>query len=117
MLKLENYGEHVYPQAQLDTSAQGYCIKSDLERYGCDTRFVENNPNGGTVILDCTHKLDKMTGGHTITFRAYGPENRFAKRKQLRERDEVPNFLAALPFVPDLYFFDAPGVGLRARES
>ena len=114
MCMLAYYGEEVYPQAQFDLSEQGHQLKADLERYGCDTRYVENTPNGGTVLLDCTHKRDKATGAHTISFRAYGPASRFAKRKQLRERDEVPAFLEALTFVPDLYFFDAPEAGPRA---
>ena len=117
MCMLAYYGEEVYPQAQFDMSDQGYRLKADLERYGCDTRYVENIPSGGTAMLDCTHKRDKATGAHTISFRAHGPNSRFAKRKQLRERDEVPAFLEALTFVPDLYFFDAPEAGPRALAA
>ena len=117
MCMLAYYGEEVYPQAQFDLSEQGHQLKADLERYGCDTRYVENIPSGGTAMLDCTHKRDKATGAHTISFRAYGPASRFAKRKQLRERDEVPAFLEALTFVPDLYFFDAPEAGPRALAA
>jgi sugar/nucleoside kinase (ribokinase family) len=114
---LAYHGEEVYPQAQFDLSEQGHQLKADLERYGCDTRYVENIPSGGTAMLDCTHKRDKATGAHTISFRAHGPNSRFAKRKQLRERDEVPAFLEALTFVPDLYFFDAPEAGPRALAA
>lgn len=117
MCMLAYHGEEVYPQAQFDLSEQGLQLKADLERYGCDTRYVENISSGGTAMLDCTHKRDKATGAHTISFRAYGPNSRFAKRKQLRERDEVPAFLEALTFVPDLYFFDAPEAGPRALAA
>ena len=117
MCMLAYHGEEVYPQAQFDMSDQGYRLKADLERYGCDTRYVENISSGGTAMLDCTHKRDKATGAHTISFRTHGPNSRFAKRKQLRERDEVPAFLEALTFVPDLYFFDAPEAGPRALAA
>ena len=117
MCMLAYHGEEVYPQAQFDLSEQGHQLKADLERYGCDTRYVENISSGGTAMLDCTHKRDKATGAHTISFRAHGPNSRFAKRKQLRERDEVPAFLEALTFVPDLYFFDAPEAGPRALAA
>jgi sugar/nucleoside kinase (ribokinase family) len=114
---LAHYGEEVYPQAQFDCSPQGQQIKADLERYGCDTRFVENIPTGGTAILECSHRLDKNTGEHKIAFRSYGPESRFIRRKQLRVKDEVPAFLEALAFVPDLYFFDSPEAGPRALAA
>ncbi len=114
MCMLAHYGEQVYPQAQFDCSPQGLKITDDLRRYGCDTRFVENSEQGGTAILECSHRLDKNTGEHKIAFRAYGPESRFIRRKQLRVKDEVPAFLEALDFVPDLYFFDSPEAGPRA---
>ena len=117
MCMLAHYGEEVYPQAQFDCSPQGQQIKSDLARYGCHTDLVENIPNGGTAILECSHRLDKNTGEHKIAFRSYGPESRFMRRKQLRVKDEVPAFLESLTFVPDLYFFDDPEAGPRALAA
>lgn len=114
MCMLAYLGEQVYPQAQFDCSPQGLKITDDLRRYGCDTRFVENIEKGGTTILECSHRRHKDTGEHTMAFRSYGPNSRFARRKQLRVKDEVPAFLEALEFVPDLYFFDSPEAGPRA---
>ena len=106
-------GVQTYPIAHLDLSEQGSQIKSDLQRYGANVRFVENNENGGTTLLRCTHKRDKMTGEHTISFRATSPGSRFPKRRFIRVLDEAPAFLETLDFVPDIFFFDAAEAGLR----
>ena len=106
-------GVQTYPIAHFDLSEQGQQIKEDLRRYGADVRFVENSPKGGTTLLRCTHKRDKMTGEHTISFRATSPGSRFAKRRFIRVRDEAPAFIANLDFVPDVFFFDAAEAGLR----
>ena len=106
-------GVQTYPIAHFDLSEQGLQIKEDLRRYGADVRFVENSPKGGTTLLRCTHKRDKMTGEHTISFRATSPGSRFAKRRFIRVRDEAPAFIANLDFVPDVFFFDAAEAGLR----
>ena len=88
-------------------------IKDDLQRYGADVRFVENSAGGGTTLLRCTHKRDKMTGEHTTSFRATSPGSRFPRRRFLRVRDEAPAFMEKLDFVPDVFFFDAAEAGLR----
>lgn len=106
-------GADTYPIAQFDQSEQGFKLKADMEKYGCDTRFVENIPNGGTVLLRCTHKLN-AEGEHTASFRATGPASRFARRKHLRAKDEAPAFLEKLDFTPDVYFFDCAAAGNRA---
>lgn len=106
-------GVQTFPIAHLDLSEQGVQIKSDLKRYGADVRFVENSASGGTTLLRCTHKRDKMTGEHTISFRATSPGSRFPKRKFLRVRDEAPAFMENLDFTPDIFFFDAAEAGLR----
>ena len=110
-------GVESYPIAHLDLSEQGLKIKEDLQRYGADVRFVENSENGGTTLLRCTHKRDKMTGEHTTSFRATSPGSRFPKRRFIRLRDEAPAFIEALDFVPDIFFFDAAEAGLRYLAS
>ena len=100
-------GVQSFPIAHLDLSEQGLKIKDDLHRYGADVRFVENSANGGTTLLRCTHKRDKMTGEHTVSFRATSPGSRFPRRRFLRVRDEAPAFIEKLDFVPDVFFFDA----------
>ena len=106
-------GVQTFPIAHLDLSEQGVQIKSDLERYGADVRYVENSASGGTTLLRCTHKRDKTTGEHTVSFRATSPGSRFPKRRFLRVRDEAPVFMESLDFTPDVFFFDAAEAGLR----
>lgn len=106
-------GVQTFPVAHLDMSEQGLKIKDDLLRYGADVRFVENSVHGGTTLLRCTHKRDKATGKHVVSFRATSPGSRFPKRRFLRARDEAPAFMENLDFTPDIYFFDTAEAGLR----
>ena len=106
-------GVQTFPIAHLDISEQGRQIKSDLQRYGADVRFVENSAQGGTTLLRCTHKRNKMTGEHMTSFRATSPGSRFPKRRFIRVRDEAPAFIERLDFTPDVFFFDAAEAGLR----
>ena len=110
-------GVESFPVAHLDQSEQGLQIKDDLLRYGADVRFVENSATGGTTLLRCTHKRDKMTGEHTASFRATSPGSRFPRRRFLRVRDEAPAFIEKLDFTPDVFFFDAAEAGLRYLAS
>ena len=110
-------GVQTFPIVHLDQSEQGYLIKNDLQRYGADVRFVQNSANGGTTLLRCTHKRDKMTGEHTTSFRATSPGSRFPRRRFMRVRDEAPAFMENLDFVPDIFFFDAAEAGLRYLAS
>lgn len=106
-------GVQAFPIAHFDTSEQGLQMKEDLRRYGADGRFVENSDKGGTTLLRCTHKRDKMTGEHTASFRATSPGSRFPRRRFIRVRDEAPMFVGKLDFTPDVFFFDAAEAGLR----
>ena len=110
---LSYLGVKTFPIAHLDLSEQGLQIKSDLQRYGADVRFVKNSINGGTTLLRCTHKRDKMTGEHSTSFRATSPGSRFPRRRFLRVRDEAPAFMENLDFKPDIFFIDAAEAGLR----
>ena len=110
---LSYFGVKTFPIAHLDLSEQGLQIKSDLQRYGADVRFVKNSINGGTTLLRCTHKRDKMTGEHSTSFRATSPGSRFPRRRFLRVRDEAPAFMENLDFKPDIFFIDAAEAGLR----
>ena len=110
---LAHLGVQTFPIAHFDLSEQGLKIKEDLQRYGADVRFVENSDKGGTTLLRCTHKRDKMTGEHITSFRATSPGSRFPKRRFLRARDEAPSFMENLHFTPDIFFFDAAEAGLR----
>lgn len=114
---LSYLGVKTFPIAHLDLSEQGLQIKSDLQRYGADVRFVKNSINGGTTLLRCTHKRDKMTGEHCASFRATSPGSRFPRRRFLRVRDEAPAFMENLDFKPDIFFIDAAEAGLRYLAS
>ena len=79
---LAHLGVPTFPIAHFDLSEQGLQIKNDLQRYGADVRFVKNSANGGTTLLRCTHKRDKLTGEHTVSFRATSPGSRLARIKE-----------------------------------
>lgn len=106
-------GVESFPIAHFDLSEEGLLLKSDLQRYGADVRFVKNSECGGTTLLRCTHARDWQTGEHKITFRATSPGSRFPRRRFLRYSDEAPAFMEGLDFTPDVYFFDSAEAGLR----
>ena len=111
MTMLPYLGVQTFPVAILDRSEQGYKIKSDLERYGADTRFVRNEDGGGTTLLRSTHKT-LPDGSHAMSVRVTSPGSMFPKRKQLGARNgEAEAFAESLDFTPDLFFFDDPAAG------
>ena len=113
MCMLSWLGWKAMPQVCLDDSPEGLKGASDLQRYGCDCRYVTNTPEGGTTLLKCTHKKTP-DGRKTISFRAGSPGgSRFPKRHFLRARDEAPAFLEQLDACPGVYFFDDPAAGHR----
>ena len=111
MCMLPYLGVETYPIGHFDESEQGLKITADLKRYGANTRFVKNSKEGGTTLMTCIHKLD-ANGQHIMSHRATAPNSRFPKRKQLR-KDEVLDFVDALDFTPDTYFFDVSDAGPR----
>jgi sugar/nucleoside kinase (ribokinase family) len=111
MCMLPYLGVETYPIGHFDESEQGLKITADLKRYGANTRFVKNSKEGGTTLMTCIHKLD-ANGQHIMSHRATAPNSRFPKRKQLR-KDEVLEFVDALGFTPDAYFFDVSDAGPR----
>jgi len=111
MCMLPYLGVETYPIGHFDESEQGLKITADLKRYGANTRFVKNSKEGGTTLMTCIHKLD-ANGQHTMSHHATAPNSHFPKRKQLR-KDEVLDFVDALDFTPDAYFFDVSDAGPR----
>lgn len=106
-------GNRVFPVARFDDSREGLLLSDDMRRYGCDTRFVTNTPEGGTTLLKCVHKVDG-SGTHSLSCRSGSPGgSRFPRRRFIRMRDEAPAFLEGLDFVPDMFFFDDPAAGHR----
>jgi len=113
MTMLSHLGEEVYPVAKFDDTPQGLKLTDDFRKYGCDCRFVSNEPDGGTTILRCTHKLDKSGNHYMSRTTSSRGGSRFPRRKFLRGRDEAPEFLERLDFTPDVFFFDDPSAGHR----
>ena len=106
-------GWDVYPVAMFDDSPQGHWCMEDLALYGCNTRFVNCSPKGGTFIFQATHNKLSREGVLRMAVRTCGPTSMFAKRHNLTVREEAPALLASLDFVPDVFFFGSPEAGHR----
>lgn len=117
MCILGYFGWHSYPIALLDESAQGFQMTKDFQRYGCDTRFVSNTPDGGTNCLKVIHCLDNK-GNPTRKFsKRHAPGSGFPRDKALTVKGEdatLPLFIKNLDFLPDVYFYE--GVTAAWRE-
>lgn len=104
------FGWDSYPIALFDDSPQGMQLTHDFERYHCNTRFVTNTPDGGTNLLRVTHCLDDKTGLPTTKFsKRHASNSGFPKDKNLTivgKDATLPRFIAALDFVPDVFFFE-----------
>ena len=113
MCMLARLGWDAKPLACLDDSPEGLKVAEDLNRFGCDCRYVTTAPGGGTTLLRLTHKKDSE-GRHALSVRAGSPGgSRFPKRHFLRARDEAPAFMEALTETPAVFFFDDPAAGNR----
>lgn len=109
-------GWHTLPAARLDDSETGLLIKSDLESYGCDTRFVSNTPDGGTTILDIIHKTGR-DGKPKTTFMAHSPRGGRFVNHRFWTLKQAQALFDSLEEMPDVFFFDrcAPGNILLAQ--
>ena len=112
MCLMAYFGWHAYPIARFDDSLQGMQSKIDLERYGCDTRFVTCTPEGGTNLLTITHQLDKDGKPCKKHSRRHAPGSGFPRDKTIL-KNEAADFLAGLDFTPDIFFYDDAKAGLR----
>lgn len=117
MCILAYFGWHSYPIALLDDSVQGLQMTKDFQRYGCDTRFVTNTPEGGTNCLKVIHCLDEA-GRPTHKFsKRHAPGSAFPRDKAFTVKGNdatLPLFIKKLDFLPDVYFFE--GVAAAWRE-
>lgn len=113
MCLLSYLGWDSYPIALFDEYPQGFQCKRDFERYGCDTRFVTNSPDGGTACITITHGLDKNGNYKKGVSKRHVPSSSFPRDKALKVKDEVPAFVEALDFVPDVFFFETLMAGWR----
>ena len=110
-------GWHSCPIALFDDSAQGVQMTKDFLRYGCDTRFVNNSPDGGTNCLKVIHCLDEE-GRPTRKFsKRHAPGSGFPRDKAFTVKGNdatLPLFIKSLDFLPDVYFYE--GVTAAWRE-
>lgn len=114
MCMLSYLGWTAQPQVKLIDADEGKALAASLESFGCDTRYVQFDPKGGFAGLRCTHRRNKQTGEWELGRRGYGANgSRFAKRTELRAKDEVLPFLDSVEKAPDVYFFDTLAAGPR----
>lgn len=109
MCILGYFGWESYPIAMLGDDPVGLQMKKDFERYHCNTRFVTNTPEGGSNVFSITHKLDKDGAPAIGKGRRHAVGSGFPRDKALGVRNELPRFIEALDFVPDVYFFSNAG--------
>lgn len=114
MCLLSYLGWDSFPIALFDDYPQGLQCKKDFERYGCHTRYVTNTPQGGTSCITITHGLDKDGSYKKGISKRHAPFSGFPGDKSLSVREGVPQFMAQLDFVPDVYFFETLTAGWRA---
>ncbi len=110
------YGWHTLPAARLDDSKEGLLLKTDMEAYGCDTRYVTNTPDGGTTILDIVHKTGR-DGKPKMTLTPHSPRGGRFVNYRFWTLKQAQALFDSLEEMPDVFFFDrcAPGNILLAQ--
>ena len=113
MCILARYGVEAYPQACLDESPEGLLIKTELERYGCDTRFVTNSPDGRTALVQVTRGMSYTGALDVISQTVFKDGNQDPGGRFLSEEDQAPQLVLDITSEcpPDFYFFDVPAAG------
>lgn len=116
MCIMSHLGWHSCPIALFDDSPEGLQMTADFQRYGCDTRYVTNTPDGGTNLLRITHTLD--SGGQpTCRFsRRHAPGSGFPRDKAFTVRGAeatLPRFIEQIESIPDVYFYEGTAPAWR----
>lgn len=110
------FGWDSYPIALFDDSEEGMKMTSDMKRYGCNTRFVSNTPEGGTNLLKVTHALDDYGKPVRKFSKRHAPGSGFPRDKAFTVRGKdatLPKFIAGLDFFPDVYFYESTTAAWR----
>ena len=110
------FGWDSYPIALFDDSEEGMKMTSDMKRYGCNTRFVSNTPEGGTNLLKVTHALDDYGKPVRKFSKRHAPGSGFSRDKAFTVRGKdatLPKFIAGLDFFPDVYFYESTTAAWR----
>ena len=110
------YGWLALPAARLDDSEVGFQLKTDLEGYGCDTRYLTNTPDGGTTILDIIHKTGR-DGQPKTAYMAHSPHGGRFVNHRFWTLKQAQALFDSMEQMPDVFFFDrcAPGNILLAQ--
>lgn len=114
------FGWDSYPIALLDDSAEGLKMTNDMKRYGCNTRFVTNTPDGGTNLLKVTHDIDENGNPKHKFSKRHAPGSGFPRDKAftvMGENATLPKFIEQLDFLPDVYFFESTTAAWRELGS
>ena len=109
-------GWDTYPIALFDDSEVGVKLTSDLQRYGCNTRFVTNTPDGGTNMLRVTHDIDENGLPKCRFSKRHAPGSAFPRDKAFTvvgKDATLPGFIASLDFLPDVYFYESTTAAWR----
>ncbi len=114
LARLAALGWNARPQIKLWDGDGGRKLAESLAARGCDCRYVTFSEKGGFCGLRVTHRYDQLTGLRKRSISTFGPKGRFGAVRELRVRDEVPEFLASVEETPQVYFFDRPMAGPRA---
>lgn len=104
------FGWDSYPIALFDDSPEGLKMTSDMKRYGCNTRFVTNSPEGGTNLLKVTHDLDENGNPKRRFSKRHAPGSGFPRDKAFTVMGAgatLPKFIDQLDFLPDVYFYES----------
>lgn len=114
------FGWDSYPIALLDDSAEGLKMTNDMKRYGCNTRFVTNTPDGGTNLLKVTHDIDENGNPKRKFSKRHAPGSGFPRDKAftvMGENATLPKFIEQLDILPDVYFFESTTAAWRELGS
>lgn len=110
------FGWDSYPIALFDDSPEGMKLTDDMKRYGCNTRFVTNTPDGGTNMLKVTHDLDENGNPKCRFSKRHAPGSGFPRDKAFTVMGKdatLPKFIETLDFLPDVYFYESTTAAWR----
>lgn len=116
MCIMSHLGWHSCPIALFDDSPEGHQMTADFQRYGCDTRYVTNTPDGGTNLLRITHALNPEGQPVCRFSRRHAPGSGFPRDKAFTIQGPgatLPRFVEQIEALPAVYFFEGTAPAWR----
>lgn len=104
------FGWNSQPIALFDDSPEGLKLTADFKRYGCNTRYVTNTPDGGTNMLRITHGLDDEGHPKRRFSKRHAPGSGFPRDKAFTVMGSgatLPKFIESIDELPDVYFYES----------